>query len=212
MTTTSSILARRQLRLAVVSCLENAELAVNGTAVTVQSPGDWAQPAQNLPAVFIQTAMETKTAIMAGIPEFNTVITVLVKATVQNTTAESAQDDVESLWFQIENAILTNSSFVGISQKISNVSSNLEIKSTGSEHLAGIAGSFDVEVFEAYEPSSSSLASITEVGIDVDLKNIYDPTGTYQNQKFPNQVTPSPRTSGPDGRSEGSIDLPLQGG
>ena len=217
------ITARRMLRLAALSCLKNADLTVNGVVVDIESPGDWSAPAENLPVIYIQTASETKTAVMSGMSEFNTTCSLLIKATVQNTTAESAQDDIEGLWYQIENAILGDYSIVGMSQKIPTVSSILEVKATGSEHLAGIAGSFEVECFEIFDSTVSAPiatvwpnnpaapVSLSGVGIDVDLTNIYDATGEYPSSLFVNSVNPSPRTSGPDGRSEGAIDIPLKG-
>lgn len=219
MSTGIPMLARRQLRLAAVASLRNAGLSVNGVEVDIESPGDWSNPAENLPAIYIQTSTETKNALMAGLPEFNTTITLLIKATVQNTSAEAAQDDVEELWYAIENALLTDRAVVAMTQKISSVTTSLEVKATGSEHLAGIAGAFDVQVIEVYDPTNNvktnqvalNQVALNQVCIDIDLKNVYDKTGTYPNADFQNSVTTAPRNSGPDGRKEGSLNIHLEG-
>lgn len=222
------MLGRRQLRLAAVGALARANLTVGGATVEIQSPGDWNVPPERLPVVIVRTGTERKASIVRGPPEFTTNCTLEVKAMIEGPTGEDAQDAIEALWFDVEAALLTNYSLVGMLQQFAAIDSALEIKADGARHLAGIAGAFHCEFFESW---SDHIADAPQppvappappappwpndppapVPLDgmrssVDLTNVVDPTGTYPNPPFPDAVMPAPRTRGPDGRDEGALD------
>lgn len=200
---------RRQLRLAALAALERAALAVRGVAVALQSPGDWNIPADCLPAVVVRTAHETKTSFNRGMPEFTTSCTLEIKAVLEASTAGQAQDDIEALWFAIENALLCDWSLVRMLQQIASIETALDIKADGARHLAGIAGSFACEFAEMFDPVEIAPAppALERVGVHVDLIAPADHLGTYPDPPFPDAVTPAPRVHGPDGRDEGTLDI-----
>jgi hypothetical protein len=222
------MLGRRQVRLAAVGALNGAALTVNGVPVTVQSPGDWSVPPDVLPAVIVRTGNESKNSIVRGPPEYTTTCTLEVKAIVESATGAQAQDDIEALWYAIEETLLTDYSFTGMLQQVSGIDTVLEISAQGARHLGGIAGLFRCEYFEAFEwsepdagpptpvppwPNNPPLpVPLEEMGTHVDLTNVYDPSATYPNPPFPSSVVPAPRTQGPDGRDEGTLDNDLTGG
>ena len=217
---------RRQMRLAVVAALRQAGLQLNGQSVSIDSPGDWSFSDTVLPAIAVRTGQENKQIAGAmGYPGFNTTVQVQVKAVVQATTAEAAQDQIEALWYAVEQVILTNHAIRGAAQRIVQADAALEVIADGQQHLAGIAGTFHLECFESWTPFSDAPdpaataawppanpvpVQIGEVGIHVDLVNVADPTATYQNPPFPQAVTPAPRTVGPDGRDEGYLQINLE--
>lgn len=64
---------------------------------------------------------------------------------------------------------------------------------------------------DGWQPPAIPLLDIT---IHADLENIYSPTGAFVPSPDAPHYTPttSPRTTGPDGRDEGALNLPLTGG
>lgn len=142
------VTARRQLRLAAVFALKNAELGA-----TVDSPGDWPYPQQNLPAVCVRTGSDSKSALTKKGVAFTTALELEVRAAVSGTTAEAAQDAIEQLWYQIEQAILLDFYVLQLVQTVSSIESTIEIKADGQVHLAGIIGRFRLETFETFDVS-----------------------------------------------------------
>jgi len=147
------MIGRRQLRLAAINALESANLEVNGDSVTVISPGDWSLTPELLPAIQVRTDHEIKSSFNRGAPEFTTTCSLELKVTVAGDSAESVQDDIETLWEKIESAIFGNYSIISMVQQFSSVESALDIKADGQRHLAGIAAAFRAEFPEMYEPT-----------------------------------------------------------
>jgi hypothetical protein len=217
---TLPMLGRAQVRLAAFGALTRAALTDRGHPVLVQSPGDWSIPASLLPVVIVRTGAETKTSTQRGMPTFTTSCTLEVKATIEAITALAAQDAIEALWFSVERALLTDYSLVGMLQQFAGIDSVLEIRAEGSRHLAGIAAAFHCEYFESFDPFDAIPAPQTwpvvttpgvfeSIDIHVDTGAPFDADGTYPNPPFPDSIAPAPRTSGPDGRDEGYLDITL---
>ncbi|MEG2273175.1 MAG: hypothetical protein RSC05_12980, partial [Acinetobacter sp.] len=148
-----SMLFRRQMRIAVVSALQKADLWVDEEPVSINSPGNWSlqhlKDDCGLPAILVRTGTEGKSSVYrAGLPQFNSSVSIEVMCAVSSTTAEKAQDDIEGLWFQIENILLTDYSIIGSVQNVSSVDSKLEIDSSGNDHVAAISAAFVYEGFE----------------------------------------------------------------
>lgn len=221
------MLFRRQMRIAVVSALQKADLWLDGP-VAIDSPGNWSLQHLNeggaLPCILVRTGTEGKAStIRAGLPQFNSSVSIEVLCAVSSTTAEKAQDDLEQLWFSIENILLTDYSIIGSVQNVSSVDSKLDIDSSGKDHIAAISAAFVYEGFEVFDSQSISppaaqfpvnpapTVNLESAGIHIDLTNVVDSTGTYPDSPFPDSVTPTPRTHGPDGRDEGYIDIDLRG-
>src|SRR4051794_22574658 len=95
------MLARRLLRLAVVG-----ELQAKLQGVNVMSPGAWPTPPEKLPAVLVRVPREDKQSIQRGMPEFNTTCSIELLGQVQAATPEEAQDVIDDLAYQVEEAVL----------------------------------------------------------------------------------------------------------
>ncbi|CAG9248563.1 conserved hypothetical protein [Burkholderia diffusa] len=215
------MLGRRQLRLAAVAALVRATLNVRNVPVGILSPGDWNIPVDTLPALVVRTAHETKTSFQRGEPQFTTVCALEIKAVIAAPTASQAQDDIETLWYAIENALLLDWSLVRMTQQFATVETVMAIRAEGAQHIAGIAGSFACEYVEAFDPTTDPPPGadwplvptvpnyIEQITVTVDPVNVADATGTYPDASFPQAITPAPRTQGPDGRAEGYLVLTL---
>ncbi|MDA8092347.1 MAG: hypothetical protein M0T84_00280 [Betaproteobacteria bacterium] len=211
------MLARRQLRLAAVAALE----AIAG--LTVESPGDWNTPASKLPSALVRVSGDHKEGAGSQEPEFTTSVDLEVLLRVQGLTAEATQDAIEALGYSVEQALFTDYSVVGMLNRFSSIETEIEITSEGREHLGRASMRVTGELFESFDPTEAAPLPTTwpvaapatvpldSVGVHADLTNIYDPSGTYAPSPDapPYTPTPAPRTSGPDGRDEGALDLQL---
>ncbi len=223
-----NMLFRRQMRIAVISALQKANLWLDDEPVTIESPGNWkiqqSPESVSMPCIFIRTSMENKSSIMqAGIPEFNTATSIDVMCAISSTTAEKAQEDIEQLWSQVENILLTDYSIVGSTQNVQSVDSKIEINSEGNVHIAVVSAVFTYVGFEFFDSQStppldktfpikpSPTVHLDNVDLHLDLINIVDKTGDYPESKFPTSTIPAPRTHGPDGRDEARADINLRG-
>lgn len=213
------MLARRQLRLAVVAAL-NA-IQTSAQIATIDSPGDWTTPPEKMPAVLVRNAHERKESIQKGMAEFTTTASIEIEARLQAVSSSAAQDEIEALGYLLENAILTNYSVIGMVSQVASVDTQTEISSDGSQHLGGIKMTFSFEMPEMYDPTATppllttwpvvpaQTVPLTNFTLTGDLINIFDPNGIYVGTLFPNSILPAPRTSGPDGRMEGGLNIAL---
>lgn len=207
--------ARRQLRLAIVAELQ----AIEG--VTVASPGDWPSPQEKLPALLVNAPTEQKTALNKRLPEFNTVISISVQGQVTAATAEAAQDAIEDLAYQVENAVLLGYWVNAMIEQFVSVQTLTECKADGGRQLATFVMTFAAQTFESFDPTVAAPQASTwppadpvivpfeEVQMHLDTVSPFDASGTYANPPFPDAVQPAPRASGPDGRDEGALDIQL---
>ena len=199
------VMALRQLRLAVLAALNAANLGAN-----IDSPGDWSTPPEKLPAILLRVSQEQKEPVSKGQVQFTTVSGVELEARVEATTAVDAQDAIEDLGARIERALFTNHDLIAMVQQVAWVKSSIDIRSEGKKHIGGIKMLIGFEMYEAFDPfDAQDPPPLTEIGLHVDLAAPFDAAGTYVNPPFPNAVSPAPRTSGPDGRDEGFLDIQL---
>ncbi len=202
----SGILARRQLRLA-------AKQAISAfTGVTVESPGDWESQPVNMPSIKLRCPMERKQSLARTMPEFTTTVTLELLARVVADTEDAAQDAIEALGQAIEQAVFGSVALVRLCQQFSTVTTETDISADGKKHFGGIKLSIDCELFESFDPTEINPAdypAAQKVAVHVDTAQPFDATGIYPSPAFPASVPPAPRTTGPDGRDEGYLEINL---
>lgn len=208
-----SMLFRRQMRIAVLSALKRADLWIDEEPVNIDSPGNWdvqqLKESSYLPCVLVRTSNEGKASnIKAGLPQFDTAVTVEILCALSATTAEKAQDTLEKFWLVIENILLCTPSIINQVQNVQGVDTIFKIDSTGDNHIAAVSAAFVYEGFEYFDGAIDT-QDLKSAGIHVDLANVFDPNGTYPDPPFPDSVAPAPRTHGPDGRDEGHLEIKL---
>lgn len=215
------MLARRQLRLAAVAAINTIKTTAG--IATIDSPGDWNVPPEKLPAVLLRGARGRKESINKGMAEFNSTVTLEIEGRVEAASASAAQDAIEALEYAVENAILTDYNVIGMVQQVASVDSEVEISSDGKRHLGGFKMSIACELFEAFDPTAvaplattwpqipSATVALTSLGLHADMAGTFDKNGTYVPSPDSPAYTPvpAPRTSGPDGRDEAALDIPL---
>ena len=196
-------LGRSGLRIAVLAALRAAAVAP-----TIQSPGDWSTPPAKLPAVLVRPGGEVKESKGPNGPtKFDSTAAIEIRAIVRGITGESALDAVEALGAVIEDIVFKDYALRRLVQDFRRVDTITEIKSEGKEHFAAISMAVRCTFFEEFDPDVT--ATLQRMTVTADLTNVADPSGTYVDPLFPNAATPAPRTSGPDGRAEGGIDVVL---
>lgn len=202
--TVATMLARRQLRLAVLAVLQTT---LTGVAL-IESPSATATQPKQMPYVGLRCGNERKVSFAKQLPSFTTTTTLEIIARVAASNAQDAQDAIEALAYQIEQAVLCAPSVITLLQQVAGVTTVTDISGEGSQYQAGVEMSFDCELPEVFE------AVITDafegVNLHVDAVRPFDANGVYLDPPFPASVTPAPRTAGPDGRDEGyiTVDLP----
>lgn len=196
-------LARRTVRLAVGAAITTAF----PTGYAIQSPGDWETPPDTLPAILYRTKRDDKAGFTRSAPNFTTTVQVEIEARIEAATAAAAQDAIDALGATLEQAIFTDYALTKLIQQIPACSTEIDITSEGRRHLAGLKMTMLLEVFEEFYPSITQ--PLAEITIHADLAGTFDPSGTYTGSLFPTAVKPAPRTTGPDGRDEGALDIIL---
>lgn len=201
----SPMLARRLIRLAALDALKSdTDLA----GVNIESPGDWTTPPSKLPAILMRSPSDRKESIAKTSPEFTTNVIIEIEARDDAKNPEEAQDNIEDLCFKIEQALLTNYGLIRLINQVASVDTKTEISADGKIHFGAAMMIFTFELPEMFEPVTQ-FQTLDNVQLHADMQSPFDPSGTYTNPPFPSSVTPAPRTSGPDGRDEGALNIDL---
>lgn len=210
MSTTSDL-----LQSLMVAALTGSTAA--GTAVF--APRDWPTTPGEMPILLIQSPTEHKQSLgRSGAQQFTTTVTIRV---VGRMTAKAQSGDAGAgalltalglLQGQIEVAVINSYDLTCEIQQIAAVDVSNGVSSAAELHLGELVMDFHLETYEGPEQFAPVAASpIEQMALFADLVNVYSPTGTFDPALEPfNAATPSPRTSGPDGRPEGKalFDLP----
>lgn len=201
------------LRTLAVAALTGATAAGNN----VFSILDWPTWNGSYPVVYLQTPQEEKESIgRQGAPQFTVTATLRISARVQTPAqangagAAAALVALENLQQQIEVALINNPTLMGQLQQFPFIRAEKKVDGEGAQNLGELVLDIGMEFYQGPEDFfPTSAVPLTEITVDADLVNVYDPSGTYPNPPFPSAVQPAPRTSGPDGRAEGGVDIPL---
>jgi hypothetical protein len=203
--TAQTALLTRQFRLAVIAALSGPEFL----GVSIQSPGDISTPLSKLPAILIRAVNESKDSLDVARPEFNASPIVELDVRISASTSEAAQDALEAILFNVQQSLFTNQALTAMGQAVF-ASRSDDYSAEGATHLGVSKLVVTFKAFEYFEPDTALIAvPLTSMGIHVDSLGTFDPAGTYSNPAFPASVTAAPRTSGPDGRDEGALDITL---
>ncbi|WP_434107633.1 hypothetical protein [Paraburkholderia caffeinilytica] len=182
----------------------------------VYTPRDWPTTAC-YPCILVDCLGDRKEALGQEPPAFTATATLDVTARVQETSVAAARDTCEALCDQIECALLTCRDLLRRIQRVSTIESTMELNATGRVHIADMRMAFELEYFIAFDPFTDTPPALQPVAVPLEAIRIHadtvtpaDRSGTYANPPFPDAVIPAPRTRGPDGRDEGTLDITPQ--
>jgi len=202
-----------ELRLLAAAALKGATDAGQNVFVAL----DWPTWSGDYPILYLHTPAEDKESLgRQGGPQFTVTLTLQVSGRVQFANTEDqagvalATAALESLQRQIELALINNPALMSQLQQFPFIRTEMKVDGEGDQNLGELVMSIGLEFYQGpedfYPIPTGPLDRIT---VDVDLVNVFDPSATYPNPPFPGVVTPAPRTQGPDGRSEGGLDITL---
>lgn len=226
-------LARRYLRRAVALVLQQL------TGVTVDTPGDWDTTATSLPNIKLRALGDIKDSASRSMPTFTTVAPLQLLARVRAQTAAEAQDAIEALGLQIEDAVLIAPEVIPALQQIAKVTTKQRVTADGEEHYGELEMQIDCETFEQFDPAELAperLITLQQMVLRLDMLSPFDPGNeaqigqqsdvlaevdeglieagsqaetVYPDAAHPETVLPAPRSRGRDGRDEGVLHINL---
>lgn len=131
-------------------------------------------------------------------------------AKANNQGTADTQLALEEIQRQIERTLVNYPPLQQLIQHMPFLNVEMEVSGEGAKNLGELRIDIGLEYYQGpedfYPVPTVPLDGLT---VDVDLRNVFDPTGTYIDPPFPGSVTPAPRTEGPDGRPEGGLDINL---
>lgn len=188
----------------------------------VYSPFDWPTAPNSYPTIFVRAPRERKVSLGPNVPQFEVFASIEITARTKSAAmvgdagSALALAAAERLKGQIEDALINNPAIwmdPAGGQRIeqfSSVDSDLRTSSEGEMPMAELAMTIEVKFYQGPEDFYPVVAvPLESVGVNFDAANVFDPTGTYPDPPFPDAVNPAPRTSGPDGRNEGELQITL---
>ncbi|MDY7560216.1 phage tail protein [Pseudomonas sp. CCC3.2] len=226
MTTTSD------LRLLSAEGLKGKTLAGNNVFLA----RTWATWDGSYPILYLHSPGEDMQSLGdVSAPQFTVTATIRVSARVEvrnlprNGGAAAALAELEVIQQQIKMALINFPPLMKRLQQYPFVRSEIRESGEGDSELAELVMDIGMEFYQGPEdfyplaaeipgppldPAAEVAAikpimPLEQVYITNDLTNVVDMLGTYDNPPFPLAVNPAPRSVGPDGRSEGTLDIHL---
>lgn len=201
-----------------VSALKGATNA--GQAV--YSPFDWPTSPSAYPLILVHARKERKVSLGPTAPEFDVYTTIEIiartksPAQVGDAGSAAALTAVEALKAQIEIVLINNPAIWADPaggqriEQFTTVDSEINTSSEGEMPMAELVMHIEVKFYQGPElffPIPTN--PLQTVAVNADMAQPFDANGTYSNPPFPSAVNPAPRTSGPDGRNEGALNITL---
>ena len=226
MTTTSD------LRLLSAEGLKGKTIAGNNVFLAKT----WATWDGSYPILYLHSPGEDMQSLGdAGAPQFTVTATIRVSARVEvrnlprNGGAAAALVELEIIQQQIKMALINFPPLMKRLQQYPFVRSEIRESGEGDSELAELVMDIGMEFYQGPEdfypleeeipdpvidPAAEAaavqpMALLENVHISNDLTNVFDVLGTYDDPPFPLAVNPAPRSAGPDGRTEGGLDIDL---
>ncbi len=214
---------------------------------SVFSPFDWPTASDAYPCILVRAPKERKQSLGRNAPLFSVTTTIEIvartksPALVGDAGSAIALAAVERIKGQIEIALINNPavwaepadpSGAQRIQQFSSIDSEITTSSEGEKPMAELLMHIEVEFTQGpgdFFPIPS--VPLRAIDVHVDLTNIFDSRGQYDNAAFPNSVVPGAmvtttdgtavvlsdgttvvqdqRLSGPDGRDEAFFSIPF---
>ncbi len=173
--------------------------------------------ASGLPILYFKPPKEERESLGPnGAPQYKVTSTIRIVARLEkfakanDQASYEVEQALETLKQQIEMAVINNPAIMSLLQQFPFTHAEMEVNSESGKTFGELCIDIGMEFYQGPEDFYPIVGTpIEELTLDADLTNVTDPNGTYPNPPFPASVTPAPRTSGPDGRAEGGLDIQL---
>jgi hypothetical protein len=222
MTTTS------QLRQIAAEALKGKTAAGDN----VFAARNWPTWNGSYPIIWLHSPEEDKESLgRNGGPQFNVTATIRISARLQlkalprNAAAGAMILALEDMQRRIEMALINFPPLMNRLQQFPFIRSRMDEDGEGEQNLGELVMDVGMEFYQGpedfyplEEPTPvppfdpvveaakvSPIVPLEMVEVTDDLINVFDTSGTYPDAPFPDSVTPTPRTEGPDGRAEGGL-------
>ena len=211
-----------------------AEALKVGTAAgnNVFAARTWPTWTGSYPIIWVHSPAEDKESLgRQGGPQFTVTATIRISARIQlkalpkNAASAAMILALEGLQRQIERALINFPPLMSRLQQFPFIRSEMVESDDGDQPVGELVMDVGMEFYQGpedfyplegaidplpFDPAGEvagvqPIIPLDGLSITNDLRNVFDPTGTYADPPFPDSVTPTPRTTGPDGRAEGGL-------
>lgn len=145
-------------------------------------------------------------------PEFRTFTTIRLrcrvsaKGQVDDAGGLECRDQLEYIKREIELALINATPIMKLIEGFSGIETAFRLSTEGEQNFGELVMAVSVSFVEGPEDFAPiDTAPLKEMKLYTDFRSPFSPTGTYAETPF--SANPPPRTSGPDGRIEGGVDL-----
>jgi len=167
---------------------------------------DWPTGEEKMPAILFNKEQDFKTSLLRGVPSFTAVAMLTLDVRAMGNTRQDARGGIDRLLDQIEIGLMTDYELRKEVQQFASFESRGNIDSNTGKHIAHYTLDVALEYYEGPERYPAiPVIPLKQVNVNVDVVNRFDANGTYDDAPFPKAIAPAPRTSGPDGRNEGTL-------
>lgn len=197
------------IRLAVVAAI----IAYNTLAGTnVIDNGDWPTDPKAGPQIQVYDSHTLAVSQSRANPNFTTTTYITVSGRAASDNLPDARKIRDVLDAQIKQAVLTDFGINKMLQQFTTVTSAKKVNSESGMHVAEVTVEFACEYYQDGDDYTMPVnpEELKQITVSMDLTNVFDAAGTYTGTLFPDAIKDAPRTSGPDGRNEGFIDVDLE--
>lgn len=182
----------------------------------VYSPLDWATTDIQYPAIKVGPSSDDFQSLVKGPPMFEVTTTLEIIGKVEagaqpgDAGAAAAQAALLSLVRQVLVSVINQYDVTLLIQQFPFVRVKYAATAAGENHYAEFRMELGLEYINTEDDFFPVVGqAISEVAVHGDTQSVFDPTGTYPNPPYPDEVVPPPRTTGPDGRDEIGALIPV---
>ncbi|MGO4416620.1 ABC transporter permease [Cupriavidus sp. KB_39] len=199
-----------------------ADLAVQALAGKTEAggnvfaPRDWPTWSGEYTVLMLHAPSEEGTSLGRNAPQFDVTATLQITGRMQvpaqdsDATASVLETKLEAMREQIKRALINSPQLMPLLQQFPFFRSRIVTDPSGEEHLGELSMEIGMEFYQGPEDFYPVVGEeVQQVNLHLDATNVYDSSGTYADPPFPQEVVPAPRTSGPDGRDEGTLQINL---
>ena len=150
-------ISRKQLQFLAIKALLDANTLAGNRVFEARA---WPTRPEEFPLVMLQTPRDRKVSLGRGIRQFNTTITLAVVGRVLAVNEDAANEGLDLLSGQIEDALLTNLEFSSNVQQFTTIDTQAVVVADGKQIIGEIGMTLECEVYQAWGPTGVPLIGV----------------------------------------------------